>query len=356
MEMIKTTRKQRKPSVRSANAKIVTTQIIPVQSKVVQAAMPGQGKSRSARRRRARRQNKSAFNSGDYLECLMDPENHPGCRVPDMVTIPSSTFQFVYDDIISPTGTGDGIQVLINPVNYGGSTVADRPIQIWANTTPGGAYAAVKQINWVQGATINGLFDQYRPVSGVLYVEFIGNSTADSGEVSMGWLPRIEAASSPIAALGTNFASVVQQSFTKTIPLRNGAVVMWKPQDNQDLEYARDGTAYNASGTNYWPSIFAATSGQQTASAVRIRAVFNYEAIPTSNTALFLSPETSRADLTQLEKAFNWTAGAYNNLSAFVGTVSPYVQPILGRIATTAVQQGLMGAMSNRGNSLRIQY
>jgi hypothetical protein len=303
-----------------------------------------------------------------YLNALIDPENSAGCRVPDMVTVPSSTVQLTFDGTISPTGTGDGVVVLITPDFALGGTNGS-PLQLWANATAGGNYAVVSQLAWSQRSALVALFDQYRPVSGVLYGEFIGNSTADSGQILMGWLPRVlpvAANPTPIAQLlaTPNFASVLTQSFTKTIPLRNGAVVTWKPQDNQDLEYSY--VSNDNAGGNYFPSIYFATSGQQTTAAVRYRVVFNFELIPTVDTALFLSPEPSVSDISQLEQAMNWTSSAYSNLSAFVSNVSPYVQPVLGRLASagsayagqaaySAITGGYNG-MSSRGNSLRLTY
>lgn len=318
---------------------------------------PGQGKSKSAKRRR-RKQGTMAGSANVYLSCLMDPENSPGCRIPDMVTIPSSTYQLTIDGTISPSGTGDGVLVLVTPDNFFAANSNANPIQVWNNTTPGGNYVAVNQLGWAQGASIAGLFDQFRPVSGVLYGEFIGNSATDAGQICMGWLPRV--AGNPILSLlnAGGFGNVIAQAFTKSIPLRNGAVVRWKPQDNQDLEYTNTSQANsaNASGVYRFPSIYFATSGQATTAAVRYRCVFNFEAIPTSDTALFLAAETSTSNLSMLESAMNWTAGAYNNLSAFVGTVSPYVQPVLGRFVSNQIGMAVGGALSNRGNSLRLQY
>jgi hypothetical protein len=175
----------------------------------------------------------------------------------------------------------------------------------------------------------------------------------------MGMLPRTPTGFSSVLA---NFNTCVAQSFTKTNPIRNGAVVTWKPQDNHDLEY-KDIPDTNP-GDHEFPTIFIATSGMANSASVtsslRVRVICNYEAIPTTDTFAVLSPTTSASNSVQLEQAWNWASQAYNNMYAFVSSVSPYVQPVLNTASQAATQLG-SNYIRNRltgspGNSLRIQY
>jgi len=290
----------------------------------------------------------------------MDPENHPGVRVPDMVTFPSSTTQLTWDSTIYPSTGGDGSLLIFTPI-IGTPDGTLTPIITAANTLVGGNYAGFANISFAASATMRTLFDSYRPVSAVIYAEFIGPSTNDGGQVCMGLIPRTgQNTNAQLEALVPNFTAGGAQSFTKILPLRNGAVITWKPQDNKDLEYKdiQDNNALD----HELPHLFICTAGQTagTGGALRVRVVCNFELIPTSDANTFIDAKTSPSNLGRLQDAMNWGAEMYNNMSAFVSTVSPYVQPVLSQATVAATNLGL-AYMSNtraasRGNSLRLGY
>lgn len=326
---------------------------------------PGQGVSRAARRRRARRQNGGGVGKGtdrnDYIQSLQDPENFPGVRVPDLVTFPSSTFQLTFDTLLTPdvSGTvyGDGVGAILYPRI---SATAQNWFGLYTGTTNavGGAYNWVGKA-WTKEATIRSLFDSYRPVSAALYAEFAGNSVTDSGTICMGMIPRDEAL--PVNVIPT-FTTALAQSYTKTVPLRNGGVITWKPQDNADLEYKDiQDTDYTR---NDFPSIFVCTAGMSASAttncSLRIRAIVNFEALPTTDTFAILNTQESPSNLGKLEQAMNWASQTYNNMSPFVANLSPFVQPMLDYGTKAATALGTQ-YLSNRltaaaGNSLRIRY
>jgi len=297
-----------------------------------------------------------------YLMSLQDPENHPGVRVPDMVTFPSSVFQLTLDTVLTPGNTGgtsygDGVLAILNPI-LGNSTSGFYPIYTGTNTTALGAYT-LGHLAWNQETTLRTLYDSYRPVSAAIYAEYAGNSTTDSGTICMGIIPRDSAT---IATLVGTFSAAIAQSYTKAIPLRNGAVVTWKPQDNHDLEY-KD-VQDTSSADHLFPYIFIATSGMSASANnncnLRLRFIVNFEALPTTDTYAVLNTGKSESNLPQLEQAMNWASQAYNNMSAFVSNVTPFVQPILNQAipaATRLGQQYLQNSLAgSRGTSLRIAY
>jgi len=346
-------------------ASVTTPKTVVIRETATQQVVrpPGQGLSRAARRRRNRRVGGVVGGSeqNEYLETLMDPENHPGVRVPDMVTFPSSTFQLTADFSMTPgvaAGVyGDGVVCILEPnLGYGAGNWA--PIRYGTNTVAGGVYAFNNKY-WLKEANIRALFDSYRPVSATMYAEYAGNSVTDSGTICMGIIPRDAGTD---ANLIGQFSLAQAQSYTKTIPLRNGAVVTWKPQDNKDLEYKDIQDTTQAD--HHFPSIFIATEGMSASAAnncnVRIRCIVNYEALPTTDTFSVLGTEKSVSHTAKLESAMNWASEAYNNMSAFVTTISPFVQPVLNKASTAATTLGVQylqnSLASGRGNSLRLRY
>jgi hypothetical protein len=280
----------------------------------------------------------------------MDPENNPGAKVPDLVTFPSSTVQLSIDFVVQPDSDpdsskyGDGVAVWFTPIV--GNQGLIPPIWKGTNVQPADNYTW-EAVQWPARANMQTLYDVYRPVSACIYAEFIGNSTFDSGQICMGLIPRT--GSGPGTSI-TSFNTAVSQSFTKTLPLRNGACVVWKPQDNLDLEYS---PIVDPSGRIYPPQIFIACAGMANnttngAASLRIRCVANYEVIPTTDTFDLVDTSPSGADHSALEDAFNWAGQAYNNFSAFVTNVSPYVQPVLLGAAQRYGRQLANGYMSNR--------
>lgn len=371
MEAIILSKNQRKRANRRARQSQKQNQLVVYEQpqnsvslqQVQKVSLPGQGTSRSARRRRNIRQKSGGggrrggqTGTNLYLASLIDPENNPGAKIPDMVTFPSATIQMTADGIAGPTGTGDGCAIIVNPILGTPDATTAFPIYRGSNAISGNDYSWTN-VPWANGVTIRTLFDTYRPVSAVLYAEFIGASTNDAGQICMGMIPRTGAATpNAIENLARNFTVAVAQSFTKTIPLRNGAVITWKPQDNVDLEYKF--AQSNTAADHQFPLIFFCTAGQAVGVTIRYRVVVNFELIPTTDTSTFLNPTPSHSNMNMLEQAINWTSQTYNNMSAFVSTVSPYVQPALNNMVASASALGLTymnnRLASGRGNTLRI--
>lgn len=365
METIVLSKNQRKRANRRAraaalaqNSKLVVVepqqQTVSLQS-VQKVGLPGQGKSRSARRRRVLRARGVRGGKGQtgqnlYLASLQDPENNPGAKIPDMVTFPSTTAQLTWDTTLAPATGGDGVAAILWPALGSPDAATVMPIITGTNnTTPGSVYTWIGNL-WPKATALRGLSDSYRPVSACIYAEFIGASTNDGGQICMGIVPRSGAFTMAAKeALVSGFNTGAAQSFTKTVPLRNGAIVMWKPQDNQDLEYkdCQDNTA----NLHDLPFIFICTAGQSPSASLRLRFICNFELIPTTDTASIINPTQSVSNLGQLESAMNWASHAYNNMSMFVSTVSPFVQPVINRVIQGGVQAAISGTGS-RGSRL----
>jgi hypothetical protein len=289
----------------------------------------------------------------EYLQSLLDPENVLGVKVPDLVSFPSCTFQTVYDTTIPTSVTGDGFSFLAplwNGVSNFSSTTA--PMYYAQNTTTGGAYGTPVPQYWNAGATMNNLYTQIRLVSAVLYAEFIGPTLTDGGQITMGILARGD-------TIPTTNSFYTYQSFpfSLTLPLKNGARVVYKPMDNLDLEYSALNTgSYSAGGSACThPTMFIATAGLPiNINYMRIRTVANWEAIPSSDTITLVNASPGPVDLEKVAGAFNWMSSAYSNVSSFISNVSPFVSSAALNYGQQAIGRAMNQGLASAGGRLRL--
>jgi hypothetical protein len=297
-----------------------------------------QVKSRNSRRRQKRRsRGRVSFkNSGStlngYLRSLLDPENEVGCKIPDLVNAPSGTFQLTADGIlvVGPGGDGVALQVLPNLngiTNFAGGS----------NSTPGGGYLYVNSI-FVGSTGARALYQETRLVSAVVYAEYIGTTFADSGQLASMQLTK--GTSAP-----TTFLTAAAQPYSKILPVRNGAIIRYKPYDNSDLEFGAVGNLTN--------TLFFCTAGMAVGASIRFRICANYEGIPLSDTSTFVNAEPSPVSLPSLEQAMNYlgSEGLYSYITPFTNTISPYATGLASAAALTATA-GLarMRSLSRNGS------
>lgn len=303
-------------------------------------------KKRAARR--AKRRGASGIR-GDYLKSLLDPENYPGCKVPDLVTAPSGTFQVTFDQTLATTGTGDGVSVVLSPA-YGTSSATPNAsngytLGVFQNVAAGGVYSTATYYNPSNYTAVQGLYESLRPVSAVLYAEFIGNTLNDAGQIVMGWRPSAPVGGNQYTPVARSFTDLQAQPFTRTIPLRNGAKVLWKPEDNSSLEF----TQFGDKGIAWPPVIYVGTVGQPVSTTfLRIRAVINFEGLPLTDTTTLVNAAPSPVQLGEVQQAFSWLSGPYTNLFPFVGGIaSAFAVPAGVGYLNTGVN--LARAITNRG-------
>jgi len=254
---------------------------------------PGRKKRRPRQQRRGR-----GVGAGShlYLKSLLEPE-HFTARIPDTNSWESAVFQQITDLTLTTAADGSAAMT-ISPVPITPTSANFSAVTIGLGTNAAGFYSTQTTIAPANSAAIVSAFDLFRVVSGSLTVEFIGTTSSDAGQLCVYPLFRGQVASN-------NIASALGQSFNLAVPLRNGARMLWKPMDNADTEYEEAQTAnvyglYNGSSSTAAPkntgsgsassdvnpptALSVAISGAAASTVVaRVRAVFNYEAIPTND-------------------------------------------------------------------------
>jgi hypothetical protein len=230
-----------------------------------------------------------------------------------MVTYPSSTFQLTYDSVLTTAAAGDGNAFYCLPIIGDNSTIY--PIHT-ANNASAGANYSYSSFNWTSRATIVAAYSQVRPVSAVIYAAYIGATLADAGQICGGLV-------SPSVAPPANFSAGQNLVGSKTNSIRNGIRVTWKPQDNSDLEYVPPtSNAVNPAG---YPYVWIGTTGTTVGTTgFRIRAVVNYEGIPTNDTLSIIATTPSTSDLKSLEAGKNWCANLYDAVEPLFAIATPF--------------------------------
>jgi hypothetical protein len=242
---------------------------------------------------RSRRQ---PISSNKYLRALLAPWDCDGdCRVPDILTFPSCTFQAKGNFTIPCDSSGTG-----------GIVIGPRPFA-FLSTFGGSGDSWQDPVNIPQYDAVADAYKDTRPVSLGIRCSFIGNTLYDQGQLYAGILARGQTAP---GVSPTSFGSLPN---VQICPLRNGIQMIWKPQDSQDTNYANisdtSGIANIVDGAvsaNTTPCLALGIVGAQASSTpLLVEWWMNLEAIPTVNTSLINKPSTSRADSRQFEEATN---------------------------------------------------
>jgi len=296
-----------------------------------------------SRKRKSKKKAGSKSIMSEYLATLLDPENIAGAKVPDLINFPTGTFQLTYDNTLTVAASpADGVAFLVTP----NLNVANQ-LSTGANVAAGGIFTYTS--NPLPGlAQAVGIYKAFRPVSGIIYAEYTGTTLADSGTIVGALLPR--STSTP-----TTYTSAIAQPYSKSLPVRGGIVVRWKPEDNADYEFG---------SLQVPPSVFFCTSGMQPGASLKIRAVFNFEGIPGTDVTTFVNAAPSTVDLAALESTTRYLGneGLYSYVQPFINFSTPFsnVPQNVARMSTTAatIATGMGYLMSQnlrrgvRGNSL----
>lgn len=227
-----------------------------------------------------------------YYETLREPCMVKGQKVPDLQGMPSGTFQMVSSGILGTNSAG-AAAIIVAP-RTGANAIGV------AVVTPATTIVASWTVSSMTGQTPVALnFGKVRPVSACLDVEFIGNTSTDSGYLISSCSPSGTQNATPID-LSTWETSL---SNTLTTPLRGGVRVLWRPEDNSDFEYTiSTATDLNAAAAaayaNSSPYIAVAIAGAAASTNVARWMLFvNFEGLPAAQQLNLLSTEGSPVDV-----------------------------------------------------------
>lgn len=297
-----------------------------------------------------------------YLMSLLEPEEHCA-KIPDVCGYPTTTFSQVMEGTLTTNATGDtAIMVYPTCMNPSATGLVGGPVLVGTGTTAN-VWATGSGVVAPKSATIATNFSLFRPVSAALDLEFIGSTSSDQGQLVVGPVMRGELASN-------TFAGMAQNEFAMAIPLRNGARILWKPQDLVDLQFEPTFTA-NITGIAYTAPNSPATSGAPSSSlgsdqpraalvgivagaaasatVIRYRFTTNFEAVPESDTLGLFEITPKECNTSLIDSAMNYVsqvpwATAWQKAGGLVDalareTLSAQLPTVLGAVGSYGMRR-----------------
>lgn len=274
-----------------------------------------------------------------YLQCLLDPFNAGGAKIPDLNMTASGTFQIVDRQTLTVGSSGVvgicyGAASTSSSNAQGGSLV---PVSITGTTVfpfavgmlvSGSATNSTSDIffgntkiyltNW---ASVIGVvpqtYSKVRLVSAGLIFQYLGAPLNAKGKASVGFAPRNQYRTT--SSSGLTVANILSLPGAKAIPINqlSGGLVIYQPQDSASLEYVdttstsqnvnvgavwdTDANLRAAVGGELWMAFDGLTSGD----TIQCTAVLNYEGIPRTNTFNVIAATPSPNDPVSLTHALN---------------------------------------------------
>jgi hypothetical protein len=258
-----------------------------------------------------------------FVATLQDPENVTGVKWPGPTAVPTGTFQLSYDGTITTDANGNYAGLVGPQISAGTSNIG--VLQAAASTTAGGniTWAAGPSTFFPSGASAGLIYDNFRVVSGCVKITYIGNTSTDAGLVT-GWWDILNGIPSVanLITYGTQFvgstSAVYSKAYSESWPLRNGLCNLWKPADYTDGAFQPSLAVLAVTQSS--PVLGFLINGATPSTALaRIRIVFNYEGIPTSDTADFVSSTTNLGDINAPMEAAMWGQTVLDKIRPMVG-------------------------------------
>jgi hypothetical protein len=298
--------------------------------------------------RRVSRRSPISGSENLYLLSLQDPQRYPGAKIPDLVSIPSSTFQTENYGIITSNAAGDQSLVFI-------PRLTDQ-ICLQASATTTWSWVNGGYSNNPQLATATSIFEGVRPVSMKLRLDFIGATATDQGSVAavLQARPGLGPGLDEVSDFPTTFATLLSSENSYVASARNGIEIIWSPQDTSDLIYCNPQAGHPGSGYNdkssyaAYPYLQVGCTGVAASTPTfRYTITVNWEALAAVSTLAFVHTEASPVNLSHLQDAFNWASNNFGKMAKVASAAAPYIQ--------TAIN-GLMASRANGagGAALRL--
>lgn len=271
-----------------------------------------------------------------YFSTLQDPFNVQGVRIPDIVTVPSSTF-LIRD---RRTLTWDATH-LQTGIYYGGFPVVSAPTpmmggliplqdtgagtdsyavgctllpansnSVFVNTTATAMYFT----NWsTPGSAVQSFYSHVRLVSAALSVRFTGNSLNNQGKMTAVFVPKnflkdyYRTNTIPL-----DFMSQIPGALVVPVNAEDGITIFYRPADNQVMEYQSLDVQTTRTSAVYTPQqatpgglFFMADGLSSTVGSFQTVFVANYEAIPRTTSFGLVGVSNSISDPISLSHAMN---------------------------------------------------
>lgn len=248
----------------------------------------------------------------DYLNCLLYPEKMKGVKIPNVIPVPSCSFQ-IHSTLTVKTNDKGNLAIFFNPFFLCYHTNSDLPngyrSSCWINNNDDliGDADCNYFVACDMGQTIPPIYDQYRLVSGCLTAKYIGRVDEASGVIggailydNYGYvgqgitnIPNAATKNPAIRRLG-NFELARDSYYHQENTCLEGIKLLYFPVDNSYEEYVKimlnadtqtttdlipfcDNKSIYKTGFNQFIYI---TGAPPSSSCFKIDAYLNFEGLP----------------------------------------------------------------------------
>lgn len=178
---------------------------------------------------------------GEYARCLLDPENSPCVSIPDEASYPTTLFTVKQEIALGAAAAGgsNGIRISL-------STVPQYETENTATSTDL-AYTYNATVPVDSGTNIQSTYRGCRLVAASCRAEFIGNDTNNKGIVVATSVARNFGNADLDLDDTLPTAYSVHRNYRETIvgPVKDGAVVLYRPVDSMSFTMLRTNSATN---------------------------------------------------------------------------------------------------------------
>jgi hypothetical protein len=285
---------------------------------------------KSRKRKRGPSRRSTGRHTNLWLASLRDPENVVGSKIPDPIGVPTGVFQLTAD-LTYPVGANGDFAISVFP--QGGN------FYISTTNTAAGTITWSAALALAGKATASTIYDGVRVVSGIMKVEFVGNSLYDQGQILGTWLPHGDGATT-----FTTFNVAQSNAYSQTFPLRNGCYVLWRPEDNSDLEFGQGSFVGNSNSLLIWATGAYATVPPQ----LRVRIVLNYEGVAEYDTTNFITTTTTIPSISDINDVMLWAQYLGDKVGVVQGVFDPRLTQLTATMPIGARPQVIGGPSRSR--------
>jgi hypothetical protein len=245
----------------------------------------------------------------------MNPENCLSCKIPDPTCIPTGTYKTVQQFYDAGNQYGIcGIQLMPGMTQQNPNA---GPYYVGCYSLTG-VNSTANVINWQLATLLNGqvpsgaLYGNIRLVSASITAEFVGNTGTDQGFAVGYWFAPVDDDQNDITTLN----QAMQSPYSQTFPIRNGCRVLWRPKDNEDLEFINHGSpALQDDPLKDRPVIGILCGGLATGSQIIFTITCNWEAIPRTTSTSLVNAQSSPTNIDWINKGLKWGQNIVNMIS-----------------------------------------
>jgi hypothetical protein len=142
----------------------------------------------------------------------------------------------------------------------------------------------------------------------------------------------------------TTFNVAQSNAYSQTFPLRNGCYVLWRPEDNSDLEFGQGSFVGNSNSLLIWATGAYTTVPPQ----LRVRIVLNYEGVAEFDTTNFITTTTTIPSISDINDVMLWAQYLGDKVGVVQGVFDPRLTQLTATMPIGARPQVIGGPSRSR--------